>query len=475
MRSLKSIRLINFQSHRNTLINFAGQGYLTVITGPSDSGKSAVIRALRWVFYNVPQGDGFIFNAEDKCTVALEYDDGTKVERIRSRGGINRYVVNGQTFEGFGTGVPLEVQQATGIRKLEIGDQSFLLNLSEQLDGPFLGKSVSGPARAKVLGKLAGTEEIDYASSEIKTDIYRAKRQQEDAKKSVEDKQKQLSQYEFIPSWERAVAKAETVLTETKDKVTKIEQLKNLSAVWKDLNTKSLALKNVINGLQDIDKALQLAVRAQADMIKGNTLTSLHSSHLQASVGRKRSGSQVKNLSNLVSKVQPLVEITATKTINISKFKEEDLLFEGYSGSISRLQKSLEKFMNLDLINKLLRQAFEGNVQLSKIDMLSLQHEDSSLLVSSFRGKISSLSGIDQADFHMRLASQSIGELSQISEIREQWMSLARNTVLEKQRNEHLAQDVANSESMYFDFMESLGKCPTCGGDINVEKLREVI
>ena len=43
------IEIVNFQSHANTKLNF-DEG-VNVIIGPSDSGKTAVIRAMKWIFF----------------------------------------------------------------------------------------------------------------------------------------------------------------------------------------------------------------------------------------------------------------------------------------------------------------------------------------------------------------------------------------------------------------------------------------
>jgi exonuclease SbcC len=55
---IKKLSLRNFQSHRETDLEFSPG--LNIIVGPSDQGKSAIIRALRWLFYNEPRGTGFI-------------------------------------------------------------------------------------------------------------------------------------------------------------------------------------------------------------------------------------------------------------------------------------------------------------------------------------------------------------------------------------------------------------------------------
>lgn len=83
MRYIKKIILQNFQSHKYTVIELDEE--LNVIVGPSDSGKSAIIRALKWVLYNEPAGDFFIREGEREASVTLEFSDNIKVKRFRKK------------------------------------------------------------------------------------------------------------------------------------------------------------------------------------------------------------------------------------------------------------------------------------------------------------------------------------------------------------------------------------------------------
>ena len=152
MKKLKRVVIENFQCHKKTVIEPSLEG-LTVITGPTDHGKSAIVRAMKWLLYNRPLGTDFIRHGQTECKVTFEFADGTIVQRRRTTS-LNQYYVNGQLYEGFGNGVPLEVQQATGVYIYEVADQTLNLNVSEQLAGPFLGSSISAPLRARILGKL---------------------------------------------------------------------------------------------------------------------------------------------------------------------------------------------------------------------------------------------------------------------------------------------------------------------------------
>jgi DNA repair exonuclease SbcCD ATPase subunit len=75
MKYIKRLILENFQSHKYSEVDFAAG--LNVIVGPSDTGKSAVIRALKWVLYNEPSGDFFIREGETNCSVTIHISDGT--------------------------------------------------------------------------------------------------------------------------------------------------------------------------------------------------------------------------------------------------------------------------------------------------------------------------------------------------------------------------------------------------------------
>ncbi len=84
MKYLKTVILENFQSHKYSIVEF-NEG-LNVIVGPSDTGKSAIIRGIKWALYNEPAGDYFIREGGERdCTVTLEFSDNTKVKRYRSK------------------------------------------------------------------------------------------------------------------------------------------------------------------------------------------------------------------------------------------------------------------------------------------------------------------------------------------------------------------------------------------------------
>lgn len=101
---LEEIRISNFQAHQKLRVVF-GPG-ITTIVGPSDVGKSAVIRALRWVATNTPGGDSFVRYGSPGAAVWLVVDGKTVARKRKTGGDVNTYHLDSSEFKAFGRGVP---------------------------------------------------------------------------------------------------------------------------------------------------------------------------------------------------------------------------------------------------------------------------------------------------------------------------------------------------------------------------------
>ncbi len=290
--SIKSIYIEDFQSHEKTKIELPGPGQLCVIVGPTDSGKTAIVRALRLLCYNAPQGSDYIRVGRDRATVALEMSDGTKVARERSRGSINRYRVTkpGESptvLEGFGVSVPVEVQEATGVRVVSIGETLDLaLNLSEQLDGPFLGKSVSGPAKAKILGALAGTEEVDEAQRGLGTDLHRAGQEENRLKTDIEGLAEKIAEYAYLPELAQKIEALEDLVASAQKAQDRLCALKTLQAQLGSITAHRIGALNTLARWSGLKGAMSHAQTAEDAVAKErglcthrSTLTRIHEDH----------------------------------------------------------------------------------------------------------------------------------------------------------------------------------------------------
>ena len=158
--------LKNFQSHKVTDLEL---GNLTTFTGGSNSGKSAVLRAIAGLLRNDSVGD-FVTHGETALSVKMFFADGHAVEWVKG-GGENAYYITTpdgdiQEFSKVGADVPVEVADILRLTPIlmESGEKVHL-NLHPQLDSPFLVADTPGYV-AKVFGELTSVSKLYAAVAE---------------------------------------------------------------------------------------------------------------------------------------------------------------------------------------------------------------------------------------------------------------------------------------------------------------------
>jgi DNA repair exonuclease SbcCD ATPase subunit len=132
---IRRIELVNFMSHVRTVIEPA-QG-LTVLTGPNNCGKSAVVAALQILCHN--ERSTYVTRHEAReCSVTVETNDGHVVTWMRKNNS-PRYVVDGQVFDRLEGGVPEAVTQVLRLPKVSAAaGRQFDIHFGEQKSPIFL-------------------------------------------------------------------------------------------------------------------------------------------------------------------------------------------------------------------------------------------------------------------------------------------------------------------------------------------------
>lgn len=147
---LAQVVIQNFQSLESAVLDLAP---LTVFVGKGDSGKSAILRALRAALFN-DGGDEYVRHGTDQATVALAFADGNILIWDKPRGKGASYNLNGQSFTKLAGQVPEEIVAATGFREIEIDSGTTISpQIHDQFDQPFV-MFESGSKIARILGSL---------------------------------------------------------------------------------------------------------------------------------------------------------------------------------------------------------------------------------------------------------------------------------------------------------------------------------
>ena len=247
---IKQIQSKNFQSHKDTTIDL--DNGVNVILGPSDCGKSAIRRALRWVFENRPSGDNFrSYWGGDTCT-DIVLNNGICISR--EKGKENLYVISEhgeqpKEFRAFGQDVPEEIKKI-----LNASD----INLQTQHSLPFLIFDSPGEV-AKFINKIADLDIIDKTLSNIAQILKKENNSFSTAKEIYADFENQLKEYDWVEN-------ADIEFRRLKNKDEKIEALyqkeKKIDEILYDIQTVNSEIKKQNKTIQYKEKLKELEIKA---------------------------------------------------------------------------------------------------------------------------------------------------------------------------------------------------------------------
>ena len=165
------LRIANFQSHSDTVM-LPSSG-TNVIVGRNMVGKSSILRALRLVLFNKPDGSEFVRWGEDNATIEVEYNDHI-IKRIKGKDNI--YVADDSTFANFGKSIPKEVIDILGFSSIIVDREILELHFDNPHTAPFLvsetdavkGKILSSLGEAVVAELMLFDKAISRANSRIR-------------------------------------------------------------------------------------------------------------------------------------------------------------------------------------------------------------------------------------------------------------------------------------------------------------------
>ena len=184
----------NFQCHRSLSFSLPEKGVVALI-GETDSGKSAVLRALGWLFFNRPIGFSFLGPFGKECRVSMELPNSTRIERIRGPSK-NCYVLSLPKQEeplvlsAVGNEVPEEVRQILPMHPI--------LNVQWQHDPPFMLRMSPGE-RSRLLNEATDAAAIDRAIQFAKANEARAKEAEAAAEEDHEKAKADLARFARLP------------------------------------------------------------------------------------------------------------------------------------------------------------------------------------------------------------------------------------------------------------------------------------
>lgn len=256
MVKIKKLDLINFQSHKFTSLDF-DEG-LNVIVGPSDNGKTSILRAIRWVFFNEPQGLSMLRNNEDFVSVRIYFNNDYSVERKRSKKE-NLYIIQNektgevQEFNSLRTGLPPEVSNVMKIKKITLDKSNDInFNIQFQHDGPFMF-SFTATQKSALIGKMYNLDVVDKAIDDTNKDIKSQKSDIKRINEEIKDLDEKILLYKDIDKEEKLLKDRELI---TKNIEESVEKLKMINSLKDRLLDNKKNKDYLLEKIKDFDKIL---------------------------------------------------------------------------------------------------------------------------------------------------------------------------------------------------------------------------
>lgn len=367
---MATLKIKNFQSHHDTELDVR-ENAINVIVGESDSGKSAVFRAVSWLVTNRPSGDNF--RTHNTSMTEVEW---LGVKRLRSST-INQYKIDDETdpYKALRTEVPRQVTE-----KLKLSD----INLRPQHSAYFLiDPSVTTPGqRARAMNELADLGLIDYTASALK-DLNRFNTQQVTAKTTeLESKQKQVDALTWclgadadllvIEAYQKDLAQLEVECSELDKTISQLKDLETQLTSYPDLNTDQFDyyidwlkqndyrdLEQKLDKLAEYEQDLRLCPDPSQDIDRINNIKIEDYSVLETALTKL---AEIESKSwpdeSWITELEEIEKMFTTMKALYDKVDDIEKLIHGLDEVMDKFEdKTMEEAEAIDEMNRLLAEA----------------------------------------------------------------------------------------------------------------------
>ena len=254
----------DFQSIAQVKLDIVG---FTALVGPSNIGKSAVVRAIKCALTN-RSGTSFVRHGES-CARALRgaktckcfsyvhiQTDGFDLLWLKGDS-ISRYVFNGAEFDRPGQGIP-DFLVSNGFSPVKVGTDNDCVQVADQFQ-PIFMLNQSGPAIAEAVSDVSRLERVNKATKLVERDRKEAVSTRKVREKDIIDLTSQLDHFAGLDVASLRVATVDHDL----QRVTAAESLLNQLGL---LSSKYTVVSDRLQVLEGLDQT-EVPARAPVDAL----------------------------------------------------------------------------------------------------------------------------------------------------------------------------------------------------------------
>lgn len=436
---IEKIVLENFQSHEYS--EYELKKGLNVFIGKSSSGKSAIQRALAWIYENEGVNPRrYIRHGADYVRATIHLSNGFIISRFveKKKNGKNGYEVfnphDGETTFYNTRSLPL-IQELLGFSHLQIDDKkSIPLNFQKQgMSWFFIGDSFSNTDRAKIIGAVYQTHYVDAVIKDLEATTKRHVQKIKDQKKEIENIEQEIEKFDHLPKLEQTIQEVEKRLAALQEKQEKLENAKQILNERKELEKQIKNDKKLIESLKDISLAEQKLTSLMDKVEKKKKLTKLKSDLEHYLTEIKKEQQSVLSLKNIEE---------TEKRMNDLELKVKEY---------QKLKEKYEKATQL-----------ETELSITKTDIKACQQ-----VIDSFKDlpiAESKLKQLEEKIQRVREGKQLVEELKEIIVLGKSERKVVEQTILE---NKKLV-------AQYQEVLNRIGTCPVCQSNVDNNTIEQI-
>jgi len=319
---LTEIEIKNFQSIKK--LKFPIEGF-TVIYGKNNSGKSAIIRAIRAALTN-QTGKGFIRKSEKETEIKIKRDD---LNILWKKGTKAVYTINKETYQNLNRDIPKPLIDA-GFEKMDIGKKKVLPTIASQFNPLFLIDE-HGTTITEVLASLYNIDTLSIADELCQKSLRSQKSLLKTREKDLDTLQVKLEKYKDFEDIKKEV----DILLEQEKKINALEsETTEIAAFEKDLIRLYESLKK-IKPIQKIE--IPDVSKHEKDFTEIQELITL--------------GQEYSKRISVVEQLKNIALITLPSTKGLEQLSEEVRLLTEWDEALTTLEKRVKQ--KNDLLKKL--------------------------------------------------------------------------------------------------------------------------
>ena len=352
---IKKIEIQNFQAHDDTTLDLSPG--VNIIAGVSDSGKSSILRACKWLILNKPVGSHFQsdFVDKDKVKTIVKFTVDNQIFTRSKDKSFNGYIYSEKIVHG-----SVDIKEAFEALKGDVPDKFkeelnlSTLNIQSQHDGHFLLNDTAGDV-AKKLNQLVGLDIIDLSLKNINTIVKSANQEASNATNSAIEKEQAISRYKNVDDLLVQVSVIEKILFDLnkhKESQNKLQQIiERVSWAEKDIKkfTSKIETETGLNIIIELIKDQEETEEIEAEL--QSAITNLQS--VNEIIKRDTALTDNVNKINKILELDKKAETLSVKTKNLEPLIEQ---VNNLSGIVSECEyKIKEQTKKYDLKMKSLK------------------------------------------------------------------------------------------------------------------------